>query len=82
MMDKYTRMNACNTHAGLARAANESNRQNCTLIYSGMLPFNLSERIGPTWEQEEQNRRGTSNNPVPAPPEPHPESTQVSPTGG
>ena len=35
MMEKYTGMNACNTHAGLARAANESNLQNCTLIYSG-----------------------------------------------
>ena len=72
-MDKYTKMNACNAHAGLARAANESNRQNGTLIYSGMLPFDLSERIGPTWEQEEENRRGTSDNLAPNTPGPPPD---------
>ena len=81
-MDKYTKRNACNAHAGLARAANESNRQNCTLIYSGMLPFDLSEREEPAWEQEEENKGGTSDNPALTPPEPHPESTQVIPTGG
>ena len=35
IIDKYSRMNACNAHPGLARAANESNRQNCMLICSG-----------------------------------------------
>ena len=47
-----------------------------------MLPFDLSEREEPAWEQEEENKGGTSDNPALTPPEPHPESTQVSPTGG
>ena len=53
-MDKYAKMNACNAHAKLAMAANKSNRQNCTLIYSGYAALQIiGEYKNPTWEQEE-----------------------------
>ena len=61
IIDKYSRMNACNTHPGLARAANESNRQNCTLIYSGHIAlWFIGERRtngGTTRREQERKKR-------------------------
>ena len=45
IMDKYAKMNACNAHARLAMAENKSNRQNCTLIYSGQREKQESEQF-------------------------------------
>ena len=61
IIDKYSRMNACNTDAGLARAANESNRQNCTLINSGHAALRfIGERrtnVGTARREQERNKR-------------------------
>ena len=47
-----------------------------------ILPFDSSEREEPTGEQHGENRRGRSDNLAPNTPEPHPDRTPASPTGG